>query len=57
MRICSAVVVAQLERSPRMWKVGFSNPGCDRPKLCGCSTAKRSAKGVSVTGPQRRPPM
>ena len=33
MRICSAVVVAQLERSPRMWNVGFSNPGRDRLKL------------------------
>ena len=24
---------SQLERSPRLWKVGCSNPSCDRPKL------------------------
>ena len=58
MRICSAVVVAQREPSPRMLKVEFSNPGRNRPKLLKTDlVAKRSATGVSVTGPQRRRPM
>ena len=46
-----------LERSPRKRKVGCSNPSRDRPKSLkrgsDSSTAKRSALGVSVTGPRR----
>ena len=41
---------SRLERSPRMRKVGCSNPAAtDLSRKTGSSTANRSATGVSVT--------
>ena len=49
---------SRFERSPRKRKVGCSNPSRERPLEVvktgsDSSTAKRSAAGVSVTGPRK----
>ena len=49
-------VVVQFGRSPRMRKVGFSNPSHDRPKSLKQSdkyNVKLSASGVNVAGSRR----
>ena len=47
-----------VERSPRIWEIGFRSQVATDPSRKTASdnfTAKRSATGVSVTGPRRLP--